>query len=156
MCMHSADRGGSGQPTVSSILGDPVVMVLSAVAPSRVFPNCRYSMCFPARFYCAAMAEGGAAKRCSIRPSKGTSGFSHGEIARLEGDRQFAGGHRGEPTGSNPCTAPSCKMRHDLRRHKLMGLHVVAIVAVDQQLYAGVLVLADQIDGLRHGADKAP
>jgi hypothetical protein len=79
-----------------------------------------------------------------------------GEIARLEGDRQFAGGHRGETTGSNPRTAPSCKMRHDLRRHKLMGLHVVAIVAVDQQLYTGVLVLADQIDGLRHGADKAP
>ena len=55
-----------------------------------------------------------------------------------------------------PVPHPSCKMRHDLRRHKLMGLHVVAIVAVDQQLYAGVLVLADQIDGLRHGADKAP
>jgi len=47
-------------------------------------------------------------------------------------------------------------MRHDLRRHKLMGLHVVAIIAVDQQLYTGVPVLADQIDGLRHGADKAP
>ena len=51
---------------------------------------------------------------------------------------------------------PSCKMRHDRRRHKLMGLHVVAIVAVDQQLHAGVLVLADQIDGFGHGADKAP
>ena len=102
------------------------------------------------------MAEGGAAKRCSIRPSKGTSGLSHGEIARLEGDRQLAGGHRGETTGSNPFTAPSCKMRDDLRRHKFMGLPVVAIVAVDQQLYAGVLVLADQIDGFRHGADKAP
>jgi hypothetical protein len=26
-----------------------------------------------------------------------------------------------------------------------MGLHVVAIIAVDQQLYTGVLALADQI-----------
>ena len=47
-------------------------------------------------------------------------------------------------------------MRHDLRRHKLMGLHVVAIIAVDQQLYTGVLVLADQIDGFGHGPDEAP
>jgi hypothetical protein len=53
-------------------------------------------------------------------------------------------------------SAPSCKMRHNLRRHKLMGLHVVAIVAVDKQLYTGVLVLADQIDGFGHGADEAP
>jgi len=52
-------------------------------------------------------------------------------------------------------SAPSCKMRHDLRRDKLVGLHVVAIIAVDQQLYTGVLVFADQINGLRHGADKA-
>jgi hypothetical protein len=36
-----------------------------------------------------------------------------------------------------------------------MGLHVVAIVTVDQQLYAGVTVLADQINCLGHTADKA-
>ena len=50
----------------------------------------------------------------------------------------------------------SCKMRDDLLRHKLMGLHVVAIIAVDQQLYTGVLVFADQIDGFGDGADEAP
>src|SRR6516164_2861992 len=50
----------------------------------------------------------------------------------------------------------SCKMRYDLGRHKLVGLHVVSIVAVDQQLYAGIMVLADQIHGLGHGAHEAP
>ena len=47
-------------------------------------------------------------------------------------------------------------MPHDLRRHKLMGLHIVAIIAVDQQLYTGVLLLADQIDSFGHGADESP
>lgn len=57
---------------------------------------------------------------------------------------------------NKPISARSCKMRHNLRRHELMGLHVVTIIAVDQQLYTDVLVLADQIDGFGHGADESP
>jgi len=37
---------------------------------------------------------------------------------------------------------------YDIRRHQLVRLHVVPVVAVDEQLHAGILVLADQIDGL--------
>jgi hypothetical protein len=37
-------------------------------------------------------------------------------------------------------------MWHDLGHHQLMGFQVVAIVAVDQQLHAGIAVLADPIE----------
>ena len=48
------------------------------------------------------------------------------------------------------------KMRHDIRREQFVSLDVVPVIAVDQKLHAGVLILADQIDGRRHGADKTP
>src|SRR5262252_4852917 len=37
-----------------------------------------------------------------------------------------------------------------------MRFAVVTIVAVDQQLHTGILILADQVDGLGHRADKTP
>ena len=37
-----------------------------------------------------------------------------------------------------------------------MRFIVVTIVAVDQQLHTGILILADQVDGLGHRADKTP
>src|SRR5215472_15035132 len=37
-----------------------------------------------------------------------------------------------------------------------MRFIVVTIVAVDQQLYTGILILADQVDGLGNRADKTP
>ena len=51
---------------------------------------------------------------------------------------------------------PLGEVGHHLRGEQFVGLDVVPIVAVDQQLDAGVLIAADQVDGLRHGADKAP
>jgi hypothetical protein len=49
---------------------------------------------------------------------------------------------------------PSRKVRHDIRDEKFTALGVVPI-AIDQQVDAGVLVLPDQVDGLRHGAGEA-
>ena len=46
-------------------------------------------------------------------------------------------------------------MRHDIRGEKLTALCVVPVIAIDQQLDAGILVLPDQVDGLEHGADEA-
>src|SRR5271167_3410626 len=52
--------------------------------------------------------------------------------------------------------APLGEMRHDIGRDQFVGLGVVPVITVDQQLHTGVLVLADQIDPLGHDADKAP
>src|SRR4030095_4418026 len=49
----------------------------------------------------------------------------------------------------------SGKVRHDVRDEELPGLHVVAGIAMDKQVDASILELADQVDGLGHGADKA-
>src|SRR5580693_4858266 len=50
----------------------------------------------------------------------------------------------------------SCQVRDDIRREEFVGLDVVPVIAVDQQVHTGVLILADQIDGLGHRADKTP
>ena len=50
----------------------------------------------------------------------------------------------------------SCEVRHDIRREEFVSLDVVPVIAVDQQVHTGVLILADQIDGRRHRADKTP
>ena len=50
---------------------------------------------------------------------------------------------------------PSGKVRHDIRDEKFTGLYVVPLIAIDQQLDAGVLVLPDQVDGLGHRTGKA-
>ena len=49
----------------------------------------------------------------------------------------------------------SDEVRHDIRGEKFTGLYVVPLIAIDQQLDAGVLVLPDQVDGLGHRTDKA-
>ena len=54
---------------------------------------------------------------------------------------------------SEPVRA-SCEVRHDIRRKEFVSLDVVPVIAVDQQVHTGVLILADQIDGLGHRADK--
>ena len=46
----------------------------------------------------------------------------------------------------------SCEVRHDVRREEFVSLDVVPVVAVDQQVHTGVLILADQIDGAAHAA----
>ena len=46
-------------------------------------------------------------------------------------------------------------MRHNIRGEKFTGLYVVPSIGIDQQVDAGVLVLADQVDGLGHRTDKA-
>lgn len=48
------------------------------------------------------------------------------------------------------------KMRHDIRREQFVSLDVVPVIAIDQKLHAGVLILADQIDGRRYGTNKTP
>src|SRR4051795_13692940 len=50
----------------------------------------------------------------------------------------------------------SCEVRHDVRYEEFVSLNVVSVVAVDQQVHTGVLVLADQIDGLGHRTHKTP
>src|SRR5438105_9450154 len=50
----------------------------------------------------------------------------------------------------------SCKVRDDIRREEFVSLDVVPVIAVDQQVHTGVLILADQIDGLGHYAHKTP
>src|SRR5271167_2008780 len=50
----------------------------------------------------------------------------------------------------------SCEVRHDIRRKEFVSLNVVSVIAVDQQVHTGVLILGDQIDGLGHRADKTP
>src|SRR5947209_1427786 len=50
----------------------------------------------------------------------------------------------------------SCEMWHDIRREEFVSLHIVSVVAVDQQVHTGILILADQIDRLEHRADKTP
>src|SRR5580704_14506999 len=50
----------------------------------------------------------------------------------------------------------SCEVRDDIRREEFVGLDVVPVIAVDQQVHTGVLILADQIDGLGHCAHKTP
>jgi hypothetical protein len=42
----------------------------------------------------------------------------------------------------------SAETRHDLGRHYLVSFDVAAIVTVDQQLHADILVSRDQIDRL--------
>ena len=55
-----------------------------------------------------------------------------------------------------PIDLPSGKVRHDIRDEKFTGLFVVPlIIAIDQQVDAGVLVLPDQVNGLGHRNDKA-
>src|SRR5271156_3113391 len=49
-----------------------------------------------------------------------------------------------------------CEVRHDIRREEFVGLDVVSVVAVDQQVNTGILKLADQIDSLGHRAHKTP
>src|SRR3989442_12685435 len=49
----------------------------------------------------------------------------------------------------------SGKVRHNIRDEKFTGLYVVPLIAIDQQLDAGVLVIPDQVDGFGHGAEKA-
>src|ERR1700730_11432636 len=50
----------------------------------------------------------------------------------------------------------SCEVRDDIRREEFVSLDVVPVIAVDQQVHTGVLILADQIDGLGHCAHKPP
>src|SRR5258708_10416517 len=50
---------------------------------------------------------------------------------------------------------PSGEVRHDIRGEELTALDVVPPIGADQQLDAGVLVLPDEVDGLRGRADKA-
>src|SRR6266404_2780680 len=50
----------------------------------------------------------------------------------------------------------SCEVRDDIRREEFVSLDVVPVIAVDQQVHTGVLILADQIDGLGHCAHKTP
>src|ERR1700755_2703486 len=50
----------------------------------------------------------------------------------------------------------SSEVRHDVRREEFVSLEVVYVVAVDQQVHTGVLILADQIDGPGHSAYKTP
>src|SRR5713101_1668074 len=55
-----------------------------------------------------------------------------------------------------PIDLSSGKVRHDIRDEKFTSLFVVPlIIAIDQQVDAGVLVLPDQVDGLGHRTDKA-
>src|ERR1700720_171062 len=39
----------------------------------------------------------------------------------------------------------SCEVRDDIRREEFVSLDVVPVIAVDQQVHTGVLILADQI-----------
>jgi hypothetical protein len=47
----------------------------------------------------------------------------------------------------NPARA-LCEVRHNVGGEKLAGFDVVPVVAVDQKLDAGILVLTNQIDRL--------
>ena len=44
----------------------------------------------------------------------------------------------------------------DIGREEFVSLDVVPVIAVDQQMHASVLILADQIDSRGHRADKTP
>src|SRR5271154_1730012 len=50
----------------------------------------------------------------------------------------------------------SCEVRHDIGCEEFVCLNVVSVIAVDQQVHTGVVILADPIDGLRHRADNPP
>jgi len=46
-------------------------------------------------------------------------------------------------------------VRHDIRCEELARFDVIPSIAGDQYVDPGVLVLADQVDGLGHGTDEA-
>src|SRR5713226_3441132 len=78
------------------------------------------------------------------------------ERPALDGERQDEPAQEIPPSPAGvPTNLPSGKVRHDIRDEKFTGLYVVPLIAIDQQLDAGVLVLPDQVDGLGHGAEKA-